>query len=252
VNGRALAAASLAAVILAAPRAGAQWQPAGLPVPQVSPPTPEVIRTLQMLDQAKQDDAGRRLEWVWIDVQGGFEQLGMQVFSGGQGFSGGFFPTSSSGGVVSLAAGARLLFFTLLVRGRAAVFDSGQLFGVGPELGFHVPLGRVEPHVELGTGYAAMANLHDSIPGTAGSAITLRGFSLRAGAGLDYYVASMVSLGLDVSAELLGLFRPALSAMQVAAIKTAAPGVGSADLLSQSSSAWGGTLAVTAILGLHF
>jgi hypothetical protein len=176
----------------------------------------------------------------------------MAAFSGGPALSGGFFPTSSSGGVVSVAAGARLLFLTIVVRGRVGVFDSGQLFRVGPEVGFHVPLGRVEPHVELGAGYAAMDNLHDSIGGAAGSAIALRGLDARAGVGVDYYVAPVFSLGLAASAGVLGLFRSALSTSQVTAIKSAATGAGSPDLLTQSASAWGGTVTVTAILGLHF
>ena len=267
MSARGLGVASLAALLAAAAPVRAQWQPAapapgqpapfggmlpaGLPVPQVSPPTPEEIRTVQLLDQAKQDDAGRRLEWVWIDAQGGFEQLGMQTFSGGPAFSGGYFPTSSSGGVVSVAAGARLLFLTLVVRGRAGVFNSGQLFRVGPEVGFHIPLGRIEPHVELGAGYAAVANLHDTVGGAAGTAITLRGLSTRAGVGLDYFVAPVVSLGIDLSADLLGLFRSALSAEQIKVLQNLAPPMGSPALLAQSSSAWGGTVAVTAVLGIH-
>jgi hypothetical protein len=246
------ALASFAAVIAAAPCAAAQWQQPGLPVPQVSPPSADEIRTIQILDQAKRDDAGRRLEWVWIDAQGGFEQLGMQLFSGGQSFVGGYIPTSSSGGTVSLAAGARLLFLTVVLRGRVGVFDSGQLWRVGPEVGFHVPLGRVEPHVELSASYAAMDNLHDSIGGAAGSAITLRGFGARAGTGVDFYVAPTVSLGIDASAELLGLFRAALSGDQVAAIQQKANNTGTPALLSQSASAWGGTVAITAVFGLHF
>jgi hypothetical protein len=274
-------AALALAIALGAPHAQAQWQPpaaapqpqvappaspfagllgGGLTLPPPTPPSPESIRTAEELDQAKRDDAGRRLEWVWIDVDGGFEQLGMQTFSGGgpqhDGLVAGFVPTSSSGGMVSAAAGARLLFFTLLVRGRIGFFDSGQLYRVGPEVGFHVPLGRVEPHVALGLGYAAMGNVRDVVGGVAAADISLRGFYARVSAGLDYYVAPIFSIGLDLSADLLGLTRPALSAAEVQLIQTSG-GVGaglkqSAALLGQSGSAWGGTLAAAARLGLHF
>jgi len=216
-----------------------------------------MIRTVQQLDQAKQDDAGRRLEWVWIDVQGGFEQLGMQTLNGGaRGFVAGFVDTSSSGGFVGVGAGARLLFFTFLLRGRLGVFDSGILYRVGPEAWFHIPFGNVEPHLSLGLGYAAMGDLHDTVGGAAADVIALRGFYTRFTAGLDYYVTPIFSVGADLSTELLGLTRPALTAAEVQAVKDS-PGVGAslksnADLLATGGTGWGGTVAVVGSLGLHF
>jgi hypothetical protein len=247
--------------------AEAQWQPPPAPPPggmfsglvpaPPPPPTPAMIRTEQQLDQSKQDDAGRRLEWVWIDVQGGFEQLGMQTFNGGApGFVAGFVDTSSSGGCVGVGAGARLLFFTLLLRGRLGVFDSGLLYRLGVEAGFHVPLGNVEPHLTLGLGYAAMGDLHDTVGGVAAEAIAIHGFYTRVTAGLDYYVTPIFSVGLDLSTELLGLTRPALTEAAVQKIE-ASPGVSAslksnADLLASAGAGWGGTIAVTGSLGLHF
>lgn len=221
------------------------------------PPTPEMIRTEQQLDQSKQDDAGRRLEWVWIDVQGGFEQLGMQTFNGGApGFVAGFVRTSSSGGCVGVGAGARLLFFTFLARARLGVFDSGLFYRLGGEAGFHIPLGNVEPHLALGLGYAAMGDLHDTVGGAAAEAIAIHGFYTRATAGLDYYVTPVFSVGGDLSTELLGLTRPALTQAAVQAIE-ASPGVSAslksnAGLLTTSGTGWGGTVALTASVGLHF
>ena len=218
-----------------------------------------MLATIRQLDQAKQDDSGRGLTWLWIDVNGGFEQLGMQALNGGnQGFVAGFVKTSSSGGVVDAGVGAQLLLFTLLLRGRIGVFDSGQLYRVGPEVGFHVPLGRVEPHVALGVGYAGMGGLHETVAldSVAASAFSLRGFYARLDAGIDYYPTPVFSFGADVSAELLGLFRPALTADEVQLI-TAAAGLStslakSAPLLLASGTGWGGTFAVTGVAGLHF
>jgi len=232
--------------------------PLGLTLPQPSPPTPEMIRTEQQLDQAKIDDAGRRLEWVWVDVHGGFEQLGMQTFNGGQrGFVAGLVNTSSSGGFVAAGVGARLLYFTFLLRGRVGVFDSGQLYRVGGEAGFHVPFGRIEPRLSLGTGYAGMNNLRDAASAGGGaSTLALHGFYVRADAGVDYYLTPLFSLGVGLSADLLGLFRPALSMAEVQVIKANAAipaGVRSgADVLTMSGAGWGGTLGVTALAGLHF
>jgi hypothetical protein len=225
--------------------------------PAPPPPTPEQIRTVQLLDQAKQDDSGRHLAWVWVDVDGGFEQLGMQTLNGGsQGFVAGFVDTSASGGVVGAAAGARLLFATLLLRLRAGVFPSGELYRVGPEVGLHIPFGRIEPRLALGLGYAGVGNLHDTVGGAAAALMSLRGFYTRVGAGLDYFVVPAFSLGLDASAELLGLVRPALTSAEVQQIQKS-PGVdaahqASATMLTASGTGWGGTIALTGRLGLHF
>jgi hypothetical protein len=223
-------------------------------LPQPSPPTPAAIETMRLLDEAKREDSGRGLSWVWIDAQGGFEQLGMQALNGGnRGFVAGFADTSASGGVVSVGAGARLLFFTLLARARVGVFSSGQLYRVGPEVGFHIPLGRVEPRLALGLGYAGMGGLPDT---TGGVGLSIKGFYTRADAGLDYYLSPIFSLGLGISGDLLGLTRAALSGAAVQQIKgnqALSPSLRSnADLLAQSGTGWGGTVAVTTAAGLHF
>jgi hypothetical protein len=210
---------------------------------------------MQDLDRAKQEDSGRRLEWVFVDVSGGFEQLGMQTFNGkNQSFVAGLVKTSASGGAVTAAAGARLLFFTVLLRGKVGVFDTGQLFRVGPELGFHIPIGNIEPHVSLGAGYGAMANLHDQVAGVAAPLLSLRGAYGRVGAGVDFFVAPVFSLGLNVTGEILGLFRPALTPAEVAELKTtlpAGPAMG-VDALGSSGTGVGGTVAVTGVAALHF
>ncbi len=258
-----LASASLAALWPA--RAAAQWLrpvspgfdqvavPFGPPMPVASPPSPASLRTMRELDAARAEDSGRKLEWVWIDARGGFEQLGMQTFKGGDGFVGNLVKTSSSGGNVSAALGARLLFLTLLLRGSIGVFDSGQLYRLGPEVGFHVPLGNVEPHVSVGAGYAAVGGLKDEVGGAAASLLALRGGYGRVGVGVDYFVAPVFSIGLAVSAELLGLVRPALTPDEVTVLTSKLPaGNASVTDLATSGSGIGGTLAVTAVAGLHF
>lgn len=253
---RRTALAPAAALLLAAGPAAAQWSPPlspgngqpGYPPPAYAPPAwgqaappppasfglppgmPQVIQPSapmagareveQRLDQAKREDAGRRLEWVWIDAHGGLEQVGLTTFHGNGALTGGVVPTSSSGGVVGAGLGARLLFLTLLVRGRLGVGAIGHLYRVGPEIGLHVPLGRVEPHLELGGGYAAFGH------GAGGASLGLTGGYGRAGLGLDYFVASVLSLGVGLSAEILGT-------------------------RTSSASGLGGTLAATALVGLH-
>lgn len=220
-----------------------QPQPApsipGMPQVILPPvPVPGQEETVQRLDRAKASDAGRRLEWVWIDAHGGFEQLGLRTFAGDQSITGGAaIKSSSSGAVVGVGVGARLLFLTLLLRARLGVGAIGQLYRIGPEIGLHIPFGRVEPHVELGGGYGIFGKLNDGGTGAATGMLIHGGYG-RVGAGVDFYVAPILSLGVGLSAELLGLARPAVS--------------GGTGALAQSASSLGGTLAATGVVALHF
>lgn len=196
------------------------FTPPGMPqVIQPSAPMPGAREVEQRLDESKRADAGRKLEWVWIDAHGGFEQVGLGTFKGDNSITGGG-PTSSSGGVVGVGVGARLLFLTLLLRGRLGIGRIGHLYRLGPEVGLHVPLGKVEPHVELGAGFAAFGQL-----ATAASK-PLGGYA-RVGFGVDFFPVSVFSLGLAVSTELLGMRQG-------------------------SASSIGGTIAATGVAGLHF
>jgi hypothetical protein len=228
------------------------------PAPQlpqvIAPPTPVpgARETEQRLDLARAVDSRRKLTWVRVDARGGFEMLGLTTFSGGDALTGGVVKTSTPGGLISVGAGARLLFFTFLLRGALGVGGAGQMWRVGPEIGFHVPLGNVEPHLEIGGGYAAFGHVADQAGGVAGKLLSLRGGYGRVGAGVDYYLVPAVSIGGALSAELLGLKRPALTAAQVDAVTQAAPAGSTPSLLAQSGSSVGGALSLALVLGLHF
>lgn len=74
-----------------------------------------------------------------------------------------------------------------------------------------------------------------------------RGFDVRAGGGLDYYVTPVFSVGANVSVDLLGLSRPA-----VALNAAAAPGAPGAVNYAADGSSLGMGIAGTAVVGLHF
>lgn len=232
------------AIVLAAAPAAAQWQapaqpayappaPVSIPgMPQVilpPIPVPGAAETAQRLDQAKASDSGRKLEWVWIDAHGGFEQIGLQTFSGDKSFTNnGAIKTSSSGAVAGVGIGARLLFLTLLARGRIGFGSIGHFYRIGPEIGLHIPFGRIEPHVEIGGGYGAFGKVFDN-----GAGIAIQSAYARAGLGLDVFVVPVLSLGVGVTTELLALFRSSMNG-------------------GSSATSIGGSLAATAALGLHF
>lgn len=210
--------------------------------------------TVQRLDESKRADSGRKLEWFWFEAEGGFEHTGLETFNGDGTLTSGFVPSSVNGGMAGAGVGGKLLFFTLGARGRAGFFSNFQRYSVGGEIGVRLPIGKIDPHFQLGAGFTTLGHVNDLAGGNG--VIGAKGYYLRATGGADYYVLRFLSVGLGVSWELLGLTRPALSDAAVTAIK-ATPGLSPtllarADRLGTSASSQGSALAVSAVVGLHF
>lgn len=218
-------------------------------------PTPAPSKTEQDLEAAKKKDSKRGLEWFWINAEGGFSQVDLRTFQGNEDFTFGFVPTQATGGTVGVGLGVRLLFITLGARGRVGFFDPWQMFTAGGEIGFHIPLGSVEPHFELGGGYAALGNVNAVVRGAA-DAISIAGGYGRISGGVDVYLTPWFSLGLLASGDFLAMVRPGLSTAQIDAIK-ADPSVtavqqAAADGLGLEGSSYGTAWGVTGVLGFHF
>jgi hypothetical protein len=217
-------------------------------------PPPGETPTTKELEEAKAKDSGRGIEWVYLNVEGGFEQVGLQTFNvDAQNFSAGFFPTSASGGVVGAGLGLRLLFLTLGGRGRLGFFNAWNLFSAGGELGIHIPLGNFEPHIDLGGGYVGLGKVTTNLTDTT---VNVRGYYARVGGGLDYYITPVFSVGAAASWEFMGLTRPGVSLDQVNKIKgslsASDPQQAKADALALDGTSYGSALAITGVLGLHF
>lgn len=213
-------------------------------------------KTEEQLDQAKKRDAGRGLEWAWLNVEGGFSHVGLRPFNPREeNFTAGFVDATANGGEVGAGLGARLLFFTVGARGRISFSSAYRIYSVGPEAGLHIPIGKLDPHLDLGGGYVTFANIHDARIG-GDSPLAIHGYYLRIGGGLDYYLSPVFSLGLNVSGDLLGLTRAELSAADLAALKArpelSAADQAAADRLATSAFSLGAALAVTGLVGLHF
>lgn len=241
-----------------APFGGMQAGGLAPPPPSSAPPGQAApgssTPTAQELDKAKEEDSGRGIEWVYLNVEGGFEQVGLQTFNvDKQNFTAGFVPTSASGSVVGAGLGLRLLFLTLGGRGRIGFFKAWQLFSAGGELGIHIPIGNFEPRIDLGGGYVGLGKVGLDL---ADASVNIRGFYGRVGGGLDYYVTPVFSVGAAVSWEFMGLTRPGVSTDQVAKIKASLaasdPKQAQADALALDGTSYGSALAITGVLGLHF
>lgn len=220
--------------------------------PQGGPPN----ATQNDLDKAQKEDSKRGLSWAWAGVEGGLSYADLLTFAGkGKDFTEGFLPAQSLGGVVGVGAGVRLLFFTVGARGRYGLYDPFHMLTVGGEVGMRFPFGRVEPHFELGGGYATLLHIAGLSKGSS-DAISISGGYGRLSAGVDVFPIPLLSVGVVGSAEFLGLTRPALSAGQIQAIQDD-PSVSDArkstapNLATQGTS-FGLAAGATAVIGLHF
>lgn len=217
-----------------------------------APPT----QTEKDLEESKKKDSKRGLTWFWFNAEGGFSQVDLRTFSvDDTDFTVGFVPTKATGGTVGAGLGVRIFVLTIGARGRIGFFDPWQMFTVGGEIGIRIPIGRVEPHFELGGGYAALGSV-TGIVQSASDAISIAGGYGRIGGGVDIFLAPWFSVGIDVSGDFLAMVRPGLSQDQIATIKNtgslseaqrlAADGLGLEG--SSYETAWG----ATGVLGLHF
>jgi hypothetical protein len=279
-----LSSGTVASIVAVATIAGAQWpattaQPApygaatsapppnpwgamqaagGLtpPSPMPSGPKGDTGKTEEQLDRSKKQDSGRGLDWVWVDVGGGFEHLGLRTFNPKEeAFAAGFVDTTANGSMLSGGLGARLLFFTLGARGRIAFFSPYNRLSLGPEIGFRFPIGNIEPHADVGFGWTGLGSFNGAVAGDA-DAIAMRGIYARVGGGVDYYLTPVFSVGVGASIELLHLSRPGISPDQIAALQ-ALPNLTAsererAERLGTAATSDGGAFSATGQLGLHF
>lgn len=228
-----------------APPAPPPLETGGLRPPAAAPPAaPNESETVQRLERAEREDSGRGLEFVWVDVEGGYEYLSLQAFHSSSLLDGAVLRDAGSGLSLGAGAGVRLVFLTLGARFRIAQLSDWSLWTLGGELGLHLPLGALEPSFSVGVGYAALAGAGtEDLPGLGTSLIDVSGVDARLGANLDYYVNPLLSFGARGSFELLALWR------------AGAPEADAAGLPAQytrdgSGVGYGITLSLDA--GLHF
>ena len=141
------------------------------------------------------------------------------------------------GPAVGVGAGLRLAFLTLGPRFRFGEFRDWDLWTIGAEVGFRAPLGRFEPWLSLGAGFAKVGRLQDS-------RVQVSGYDGRLGAGLDYYFADHFSIGGAATAEILGLTRAGVNLNR-------STGSVNDDLLKLDGSAMGLAVMGAVQLGAH-
>lgn len=253
-----MAAFTLSTTLTAAAVASAQ----GLapPPPLAAEEREEESSTSRDLDNSQKKDSKRGLEWLYVDVQGGAQIVGLRTFNLDENFGADLIKTESQGFVMGAGVGLRLVFLTFGARARVGLFDNWDLFSVGGELGLRLPIGNLDPHFELGGGYTALGSFESSLKsGAVQSALDntdIAGFYVRAGGGIDYYVTPTFSIGAMASFEVLGLTRPGLDPAKITQIK-ADPTLTDiqkkkADLLAFDGTSYGAAGTAMAVVGIHF
>ncbi|HEY1536988.1 MAG TPA: hypothetical protein VGF76_23370 [Polyangiaceae bacterium] len=222
--------------------AGAGLQAGGLKPPDAVPsdasaaaPSP----TEASLDLADKEDSGRGLEFVWLNAELGPEYLGLQTLRNKGLVDSQQIHSKDLGMVYGAGLGMRLLVFTFGARFRFGDFPDWQLWTLNAEAGMHIPIGRIEPYLTLGGGYASLGAWNKSKVGA--DMKQAHGLDVRAGAGVDFYLTNTFSIGGNLTGDMLVLSRSGSSS-------ALGPEVFSSP--SGSGIGLGGTL--SAVLGLHF
>ncbi len=209
-----------------------------------STPDPAAPSTEEELAKADQEDAGRGLEWIWLNAEIGAQHLGLGTFKADQLVDPKLVKTTQTGLLYGAGIGARILVFTIGARFRLGTFKDWQLWTLDAEGGFRIPIGKLEPYFNVAAGYASLGSFSTDAP--VSSKANVNGFNARLGAGLDYYLSNTFSVGGNLSGDVLFLSRKS--------VKDAAASASGdeAAVYAQDGSSIGAGATLTAVVGLHF
>jgi len=198
------------------------------------------------------EDSGLGLEWVWLNADVGVSYVNMTSFDESQ-LS--LQQTSGTGPTFGVAAGVRLFFLTLGIRGRNTQLSSlGSLWELDAEAALHMRIWHIDPYFGVRGGYAFIGSLSsDSVQAAAGTAppdVSVHGFNVGPTLGIDVYLSSLVSIGGEGDLEFLFLQRP--PAPLPAGVTAASLPAQYQALYQNSGSSVGLGAGATAHLGIHF
>lgn len=216
--------------------------PGTAPAPNTQPGAPTSAATEAELDRADREDSGRGLEFVWLNAEAGVMHVGLDTFHQRNLLDPVNVKTNETGFVTGAGAGLRLVFITVVARFRYALMPDYNLWSLGLEGGIHAPFGNLEPYGAVDVGYVALGGFRDNL------GASINGFDARLGGGLDYFLAPMFSIGVNLSAELLLLHRSESATFTPVGVCPTGPPVD----YCRSGSSIGGALSATAVAGLHF
>jgi hypothetical protein len=204
------------------------------------------------LELAKQEDSGRGLEFVWLNADVGGEYLGLQTLKAKQLVDSNIVKSKGLGAVYGAGLGVRLLVFTVGARFRLGNFSDWQVWTLNAEAGLRIPLGRLEPYVTLGGGYASLGDFGGSTFASSLKAASVKanGVDVRAGVGLDVYLTNTFSVGGNLTGEALFLGRSGTNSAPPSGASQNE--LNAAAVFAGHGSGIGAGATLSAVLGLHF
>jgi hypothetical protein len=223
--------------------AGGLRPPEAIDSAEQAPPGAPAETPEQELERADKEDAGRGLEWVWLNAEVGGQHLGLHTLKAKDLVDGELIKPSQTGLSYGGGVGLRILNYTAGVRFRMGTFSEWSLWTLDAEGQFRIPIGRLEPYATVGAGYASLGSL--ATGSSIASKAKIRGFNARIGVGLDYYLSNTFSLGGNLSGDLLVLSRSAVDG----AAESSEP---SEQLYAEDGSGIGAGATLTLVVGLHF
>ena len=231
------------------PSAGGLTAPGPIPEEQA----PAKNTTELELEESSEGDSGRGLSWFWIDVDGGFQHVGLETFSVNKSnLTAGLVKSEASGSYVGAGLGLQLMFLRIGPRARVGFFDDWQLFSVGGEVGLRLPLGFLEPHIDLGGGYVALGSMSGGGLAAISKNARVSGAYGRIGGGLDIFLGSVFSVGPFASWEFMGLTRPGVSLADLDPSAVTSLSEAENTAAAAEGSGYGSTVTVGARAGLSF
>ena len=210
--------------------------------------------TEQELEKADREDSGRGLEFFYLNAEVGAEHLGLQTFKANDLVDAGVVKTTQTGLMFGAGLGLRLVFITLGPRFRLASFSDYQLWTLNGELGLRIPLGDVEPYFTFGGGYASIGSFSSDNVGAGlnSSDVSITGYNIRGGFGLDLYLSNSFSSGANLTGEMLFLSRPGVDPSKLKASSSSTAAQAQADLYAADGTSIGAAVSITGVAGLHF
>lgn len=214
------------------------------------------VQTEQELNKSEQEDSGRGLEFFYLNGEIGMEHLGLQTFKANNLVDANVVKSTQTGLMYGGGLGFRLVFLTLGARFRMGNFSDWQLWTLDGEVGLHIPLGNLEPYFTLAGGYASLGSFSAGNLGSDlnSAGVSITGYNIRAGAGLDFYITPMFSVGANLTGEMLGLTRPGVdpAKLKASAGSTNNTKQAAADVYKADGSSVGAAVSLTGVIGLHF
>jgi len=156
----------------------------------------------EQVDSSLQAGGLKPREFVFLNTEAGPAYLGLHTLKAGTLVDGARVKSKGLGMMYGAGLGVRLLDFTLGARFRSADFPDWQLWTLGAEAGVHIPLGRIEPYFTLGAGYASLGGIRSEV-----STVGANGLDVRVSAGVDFYLSNRLSVGANLSGDMLFLGR---------------------------------------------